>query len=112
MKQDRCVTLGVQCCIVLVLSVSLRFEQHEYLHEDIERAFIALSPRKPTECKPHVSGLNLRGDQLRTVRFTPSRAVLSEQYARLDVGRGSPRPRVLYMHGFVRQAGRKWQIAL
>ena len=44
-----------------VLSISLRFERREYLREGVERAFISLSPRKPTGCKPHVSGLNCRG---------------------------------------------------
>ena len=46
---------------LVVLLISLRFEQREYLREGVERAFISLSPRKPTGCKPHVSGLNCRG---------------------------------------------------
>ena len=43
-----------------LLLISLRFEQREYLREGVVRAFISPSPRKPTGCKLHVSGLNCR----------------------------------------------------
>ena len=52
---------------VRVLLISLRFERREYLREGVERAFISLSPRQPTGCKPHVSGLNCRGFACSTV---------------------------------------------
>ena len=73
-----------------ILSISLRFERREYLREGVERAFISLSPRKPTGCKPHVSGLNCRGFPWRSVTdrschaltqiFTPFEAKWNRQY--------------------------------
>ena len=40
-----------------LLSISLRFEQREYLRTGMERAFICASPRKLTGYKLQVSGL-------------------------------------------------------
>ena len=59
--QSRLVWRHSRSTVDYILSISLRFEQRECLLEGVEWAFINLCPRKPTGCKPHVSGLNCRG---------------------------------------------------